>query len=178
MLQNFFGEKMRCQYWLLAARWILPHILLHPLSSQAHPPPLPILSPHPRIGVIRSCQFLLLVMLLQKFAVKNKKSITHPLVILNHSTPSSEFCKSMGGLAFCGFSFSTAYSAWVSCCHVYPHFCTFVLVPMCPLLRYGLEFEPVVGFDLLGVYLQGRRPAPALRLTSEGLWPIVSRMQA
>ena len=92
--------------------------------------------------------------------------------------PSSEFCKSMGGLAFCGFSFSTAYSAWVSCCHVYPHFCTFVLVPMCPLLRYGLEFEPVVGFDLLGVYLQGRRPAPALRLTSEGLWPIVSRMQA
>ena len=49
---------------------------------------------------------------------------------------------------------------------------------MCPLLRYGLEFEPVVGFDLLGVYLQGRRPAPALRLTSEGLWPIVSRMQA
>ena len=85
-----------------------------------------------------------------------------------------------GGLAFCGFSFSTVYSvgSLVVMLLVYPHVCTFVLVPMCPLLRYGLEFEPVVGFDLLGVYLQGRRPAPALRLTSEGLWPIVSRMQA
>ena len=79
-----------------------------------------------------------------------------------------------------GFHFQQYTGLWspVVMLLVYPHVCTFVLVPMCPLLRYGLEFEPVVGFDLLGVYLQGRRPAPALRLTSEGLWPIVSRMQA